>query len=193
MQHVLTSRPFLWFVLTFPAVWIVWRYATDVITYGQVIHQTGDLSVQLLIVTLAATPLRLMFPSWSVAQWLLRRRRELGVAVFGYALLHLLVYLLRKSDLGLILSEGAEIGLLTGWVAFVIFLPLALTSNDLSVRTMKLGWKKLHRLVYPAAILAMAHWLLTAFDPFWGIVHAAILAAVETARIVLVRQRRRAI
>ena len=189
MNKILDSRPLLWLALALPAGLVLWRYATDVITYGQVIHQTGDFSVQLLIVTLAATPLRLAFPKWGPARWLLRRRREFGVAMFGNALLHLLVYVQRK--IGYILGEASEIGMLTGWIAFAVFVPLALTSNDASMRALKLGWKRLHRLVYPAAVLALAHWLFTAFDPLWGIVHAAILAAVEAARIALVWRARR--
>lgn len=189
MTKTLDTRPLLWVILALPAGWIVWRFATDAITYGQVIHQTGDLSVQLLIVTLAATPLRLAFPAWSPALWLLRRRRELGLAMFGYAGLHLLVYVQRKF--GYMLADAKDLGMLAGWIAFAVFTPLALTSNNASVRALKLGWKRLHRLVYPAAVLALAHWVLTAFDPLWGMVHAAILAAVEAARMALVWRARR--
>ena len=120
----------------------------------------------------------------------MRRRRDFGIAVFGYALLHLAVYLARKQQFGIIWSEGTQMDLLTGWIAMALFLPLALTSNDASVRWMRQSWKLLHRLVYPAAALTLLHWLLTAFDPTSAIVHASILAALEAVRIVLMLRRR---
>lgn len=185
------GRLLLWLALAAPAVWIVWRYATDAVAYGQVIHFTGDLSVQLLIVTLAATPLRLAFPRGPLPALLVRWRRNLGVASFAYALLHLVVYLLRKADPALVLREGAEWGLLTGWLAFGLYLPLAITSNDAAVRALGRAWKPLHRLVYAAAVLALAHWLLTAFDLTLGLIHAGVLAALEAARVLLTLRRRR--
>lgn len=185
------GRLLLWLALAAPAVWIVWRYATDAVAYGQVIHFTGDLSVQLLIATLAATPLRLAFPRAKLPLLLMRWRRNLGVASFAYGLLHLAVYLLRKADPALVLREGAEWGLLTGWIAFGLFLPLAVTSNDGAVRALGLAWKRLHRLVYPAAALALAHWLLTAFDLTVGLIHAAVLVALETTRVLQIRRRRK--
>ena len=185
------GRLLLWLALAAPGVWILWQYATEAISYGQVIHYTGDFSVQLLIVTLAATPLRLAFPRGALPRALMAWRRNIGVACFAYALIHLGVYLIRKAELARIISEGQEIGLLTGWIAMILLLPLALTSNDASVRAMGRAWKALHRLVYPAAALALAHWLLTAFDMTVGLIHAGVLVAVETARLLLTRRRRR--
>jgi len=190
MQSLTAPRLALWLMLTLPAVWIGWRYAADIVSYGQVIHFTGDFSVRLLIVTMAATPLRLALPRAALPMWLMRRRRDFGIAVFGYALLHLAVYLARKQQFDIIWSEGTQMDLLTGWIAMALFLPLALTSNDASVRWMRQSWKLLHRLVYPAAALTLLHWLLTAFDPTSAIVHASILAALEAVRIVLMLRRR---
>jgi sulfoxide reductase heme-binding subunit YedZ len=70
----------------------------------------------------------------------------------------------------------------TGWLAFVIFVPLALTSNDLSLRLLRRGWKSLHRFAHLAALLTLAHWVLTAFDPFLGWCHVAALAGLEAWR-----------
>jgi sulfoxide reductase heme-binding subunit YedZ len=80
--------------------------------------------------------------------------------------------------------------LLTGWIAFLIFAALAITSNDASVRLLKRGWKKLHMLVYLGALLTFAHWVLTAFDPLLGYIHAGVLAAIETLRVVLQMSKR---
>lgn len=182
---ILSSRPLLWLALSLPGAWIITRYIADIVTYGEVIHFTGDLSVQVLIITLAAKPLRLALPKDAVAQWLMRRRRDFGLACFGYALLHVVVYLLRKQDWALIGAEAADWGMAVGWLAFLLFLPLAATSNDVSVRILRQAWGRLHRLVYPAAVLALAHWVLTAFDPRLAYLHAGVLAALEAARIAL--------
>jgi methionine sulfoxide reductase heme-binding subunit len=193
MKPLISSYPLLWLLLAAPGGFWLWRYVTEAMSYGELIHASGDLSVQLLIVAMAVTPLRLLWPGAGLVTWLARRRRDLGVAVFGYAALHLGVYLVRKADPALILNEAAEAGLLTGWIAFAIFLPLAVTSNDQSVRWLKRNWKRLHRLVYPGAALALAHWILTAFDPLAAYIHAGVLVAIEALRLVLQAQRRRAV
>jgi len=71
-----------------------------------------------------------------------------------------------------------------------LFVPLAMTSNDVSVRLMKRGWKRLHRLVYPAAVLTFLHWVWSAFDPTTAWIHVGILAAIEIVRIALQRAQR---
>jgi sulfoxide reductase heme-binding subunit YedZ len=191
MMRAMNRRLILWLVLALPGVGIAVQYATDAISYGQVIHLTGDMSVEFLIVTLAVTPLRLAFPRAPLPLWMLKRRREFGLASFGYAAFHLVTYLWRKADLALITKEGKEWDLATGWIAFALFVALAVTSNDASMRLLRRGWKLLHRLVYPAAVLALAHWLLTAFEPRDAIIHACVLAAVEAARLALMAVRRR--
>lgn len=180
----------LWALLVLPAAVIAAGYARDGMSYGEVIHATGVWSVQLLIVTLAVSPLRLAFPRAAWAMWLVRRRRDFGVATFGYALLHLAVYLARKAELPiLIVREGLEPGMAAGWIAFVAFAMLAITSTDASVRGLGRGWRALHRLIYPAAALTAAHWLMTAFELRNGLIHAAILAGLLAARIALRRRR----
>lgn len=180
----------LWALLAAPAVATAARYAADAISYGEVIHATGVWSVRLLIVTLAVSAVRLGFPRAAWAGWLMRRRRDLGVATFGYALFHLAVYLARKIELPiLILREGLEPGMAAGWIAFLGFAALAATSNDASVRRLGRAWKRLHRLVYPAAALTVAHWLLTAFELRDGLIHAGLLGAVLAAGMALRRRR----
>lgn len=166
-----------------PFVVICLRFANDTISYGQVIHQTGLWSSGLLLAALAITPLRSVF---GPARWLLSivpYRRALGVASFAYAALHTGVYLERKWGADLIVKEGLEAPLATGWVAFAIMLLLAVTSNDLSVRLLARSWKRLHRFVYAATILVFAHWWLAAFDPAWAYVFAAILIAIQLPRL----------
>lgn len=181
-------RWLLWLLLGLPLGYIVAGYATGRLYYGEVVHLTGDLSVKLLIVAMAATPLLLWFPARAVPRWLARNRRYIGVASFAYAAVHTGVYLERTGVAADVLADAARAEYLTGWIAMAIFTALALTSNDVSVRRLRRGWKALHRLVYAAAALALVHWVLTAFDPLAAWLHAGVLAGLEALRI---RQRRR--
>lgn len=151
--------------------------------YGEVVHTSGELSVRLLMLAMSATPLLLMFPGRGLPRWLMRHRRTFGVASFAFALLHTIVYLENNVVFDEIIADAGEAGYLTGWLALLVFLPLALTSNDRSMRFLKKAWGKLHRLVYPAAILGFAHWLLVAFNPGPAIAHLLIIAGLEAYRI----------
>jgi sulfoxide reductase heme-binding subunit YedZ len=179
LKNILNSHYVLWCVLAIPAAMALYGYWDETLTYGGVIHASGEWAARLLIVTMAVTPLRLLFSRARWPLWLLQRRRDFGVATFAYALLHAVVYLQRKAELALILEEGAEPDLLAGWIAFALFVVLAFTSNDTSVRLLKRAWKKLHRLVYPAAILTFLHWALAAFDMAPALIYASILGVLE--------------
>jgi sulfoxide reductase heme-binding subunit YedZ len=179
----LNSKYFAWLVLALPMVLMVNAWLTGDLFYGEMIHASGEFSARLAMLTLAITPFRLMLPNARWPLWLLHRRRYLGVAAFAYALLHTVVYIDRKRDLGLIVDEGLEFAMWTGWVAFLIFIILAVTSNDTSVRVLRRTWKKIHRWIYVAALLLFAHWIFTAFDFVPGLIHFAILMALETYRL----------
>jgi methionine sulfoxide reductase heme-binding subunit len=189
---LVNSRPLLWLILALPGLWIGWRWAMtpDVYGYGHAIGDSGDWAAWLLMATMAVTPLRLMFRSRRWTSWLMRRRRDLGVASFVYAAGHTLIYLIRKASPDLILAELSTPYIFVGWIALALFLPLAITSNDVSVRRLRRSWKKLHRLVYPAAILTFLHWVWSAFDPTTAWIHAGVLAAIEIVRVYLQRRQR---
>lgn len=151
--------------------------------YGELLHLSGDFSVQLLIVTLAITPLYKLFPKAVWIRWLLQRRRYIGVAAFLYALLHTVIYLLRKADVSLIVKEAGDISMGSGWLALMIMLLLALTSNDSSVRYLKQRWRQLHRFTYAATALIFIHWILTAFDPVLAYVHLVVIGFLISLRL----------
>ena len=190
---LLRIRPLLWLVLALPAAWMLgrWWLTPDDYGYGHVIGDSGDWAAWLLMVTLAVTPIRLLFRRNRLAQWLMRRRRDLGVASFAYAAGHTVIYLWRKADPGIIWDEASTPYILAGWVALALFVPLAITSNDVSMRALKRSWKRLHRLVYPAAVLVFVHWALSAFDPTTAYINIAILAAIEIVRVVVQWRQRR--
>lgn len=171
-------------MLSLPFLLIGIGFARDTLTYGQVVHQTGQWSAGLLIVALSITPLRRFLGSQPWFASIVPYRRALGIASFAYAALHTGVYLERKWGAGLIVKEGLEAPLATGWLAFAVFFALAVTSNNTSVRLMGRAWKQLHRYVYLATLLVFAHWWLASFDPTMGYVFFFILSAVQLPRLV---------
>jgi sulfoxide reductase heme-binding subunit YedZ len=177
------DRWLLWLVLMLPLAWMTWQYSAETVYYGEYLHWTGVQSARLLLLTLALTPLLRLLPRAAVIRWLMRRRRDIGLVTFFYALAHTVAYLVKKSDLQLIVSEGLEAGLLTGWVAFLVFIALAVTSNNASLRALGRTWRSLHKTVYVAAILTYLHWVLTAFDPTMGYVHGAVAVVLLLARL----------
>jgi len=176
------GRLLLWALLIAPLAVLSWRYLSDSVYYGEYLHWTGVQAVRLLIVTLAVTPFAKLVPRAAAIRWFKQRRRDLGLITFAYALAHIVAYIAYKADASTILGEGLEAGMLAGWLALPIFLALAMTSNDASVRKLGRRWQTLHRLVWVAALLTLAHWVLTAFDPAAGYWHAAVLAVLLVMR-----------
>jgi sulfoxide reductase heme-binding subunit YedZ len=192
------SRFLLWALLAAPLALLTYNYVSETtgligeVYYGGYVHDTGRAAAWLLLAVLAVTPLRLTLPGNAAIRWLAAQRRYFGVAAFAYAAAHLAAYL-AQQEMPRILEDLAEAGFWTGWIAFFIFVPLALTSNDLSVRLLRRGWKTLHRFSHLAAILVFVHWALTAFDPFLAGCHIAGLALIEAWRLALVSRPRHAI
>jgi sulfoxide reductase heme-binding subunit YedZ len=184
VARALDSYGLLAALLALPWAWLAFGYLTGRSFYGEMVHASGDWAIWCLMAALAVSPLRRVFPRQAWTAWLLARRRYFGVAAFAYALLHAAVYVLRQGNLPRMLAEALEAGMLAGWFAFAIFVPLALTSNDASVRRLGAAWKRLHRAVYVAAVLSFVHWILVAFDPTAAYAHLAVLAAFETIRLV---------
>ena len=148
------------------------------------IHSLGIWGLNFLLITLAVTPLRGL-SGWA---WPLRLRRMLGLFAFFYVLLHFLVYagLDQRFDLGVILEDIAERPYITvGFSALVLLLPLALTSTRGMMRRLGRRWKKLHRLVYPIAILGVWHfyWQVK-LDTLEALVYAGVLAVLLGYRLI---------
>jgi sulfoxide reductase heme-binding subunit YedZ len=183
ITQIVGSYRLLALLLALPWAWLAFGYAAGWLFYGEVVHASGEWAMRFLLVALAVTPLRRVFPRHAWTAWLLPRRRYFGVATFAYAVSHATVYLQRIADLPRILAEAAELGLLTGWIGLALFLPLAITSNDVSVRRLGPAWKTLHRLVYAAAAASFAHWILVAFDRTTAYAYLAIWVALVVARV----------
>ena len=186
---VLNSPYFFWLVLALPAAIQSCRYWQESIFYGEYLHWTGQVGAELLIAAMAVTPLRLAFPAARWTRWLASRRRYLGVATFAYSMLHTIAYLERTAGAGAVVEDALGFAIGSGWIALVIFLVLAGTSNDAAVRQLRSVWKVLHRLIYVAAVLTFVHWILTAFDPTVGAMHLVVLGSLEAYRMWKRRHR----
>lgn len=143
-----------------PAPWLFYQGLTGGLGVDPIEaleHRYGELALQLLIGVLAVSPLRRF-----VGLNLLKFRRALGVLTFGYVSLHLLVWLVLDVQVpGQIWADIVKRPYITvGMAAFVLMLPLALTSNNLSVRRLGAHWRSLQRLVFPAAILGGLHYVM---------------------------------
>jgi sulfoxide reductase heme-binding subunit YedZ len=183
LRAIIDRKPLLWALLAIPALLMI-RRAFDADTYFEdLLHPSGEWSARLIILALMLTPLSMLLPGQPWVKWLLRRRRSFGVAAFGYALLHLLFYLLEMQTLAGILAEIGALGIWTGWAAFLLMIPLALTSNDFAMRALKAGWKRLQRLAYPAALLTLVHWMFVHDNVVPALLNFAPLAVLELWRV----------
>lgn len=128
----------------------------------KITHETGYWTLAFILLGLAITPIRHL-SGWN---WVVRLRRMLGLFAFFYACLHFLNYLVIDQffDWDAIVEDVIKRPyILVGSLAFLILIPLAITSNDSLIR--KLGgktWRSLHKLVYISAILGVIHfcWLV---------------------------------
>ena len=149
-------------------------------------HELGEIALQLLIIGLTITPLRRY-----LGVNLLKFRRAFGLLAFIYVVLHLLVWLV--LDVGILSQIWADIlkrpYITIGMVGFILLVPLAVTSNNISVRKMGAGWRKLHKLAYVAAILGAVHYIMVA--KVWEFEPLAYLAVIIALLIVRFPKRRR--
>jgi sulfoxide reductase heme-binding subunit YedZ len=158
-------------------------------------QRTGRAAITLLVLALACTPLNLLF-GWREA---IKRRRALGLYGFMYVTLHLLIFI--NLDYGfawsLILQTVVEKPyILIGLTAFVLLLPLAMTSFDVWKRRMGRNWKRLHSFVYWIVPLGVLHYAWAKKgdlfglrgDITWPLIYALIVAVLLILRVPPVRR-----
>jgi len=189
LLNLIRHPVFFWLVLSIPALPMLWGLAAGTAVPEKLLHPTGEFAARFMIIAMMITPLRMIFPKARWLTWLMRQRRALGVAAFGYALLHTLLYIVDMKTLQAMWAEFFALGIWTGWAAFVIFIPLAVTSNDASVRWLRRRWFAVHRWVYAAAILTLLHWIFVHNNLGPALVHFAPLALLEAYRLSRILRR----
>ncbi|MCH8499278.1 MAG: sulfoxide reductase heme-binding subunit YedZ [Marinobacter sp.] len=142
---------------------------------------TGLAALQWLLLTLAMTPLR----KWTGRTEWMRLRRMLGLFAFFYACLHFVAYLhLIAGWQDLWGSFTRRPYIIAGLAAFLMLLPLALTSTRAAIKALGRRWRLLHRLIYPAAIAAWIHYLWQARADIGDMVlYGAVLGALLGVRL----------
>ena len=178
----------LFLVCLAPLSWLGWRAWNENLTANPIeyiTHFTGDWTIRFIVFTLAVTPVRklLRLPD------LIRFRRMIGLFAFFYASLHFLTWFVLDKffDFHEILKDVAKRPFITaGFTAFVLLLPLAVTSTSGWIR--RLGgrrWQRLHRLIYVTAIAAVVHyyWLVKS-DIRLPVFYGALVALLFAYRIV---------
>ena len=181
----------------FPLVrfgWEFWQgsFAVIVNPFQEATLRTGEAALILLVLSLACTPLNTFF-GWRRA---LTVRKMLGLYAFFYVSIHFLIFIVDNGYLGnsiklqLILDATFEKRFaLVGFLAFLILLPLAITSTKGWMKRLGRNWKRLHRLTYVAGILAVIHFIwLVKSDIREPLIYAAILGVFLIVRLPQVRK-----
>ena len=151
----------VWLLAGGPLLWLAWRVVDGGLGPNPVEfleHYSGDWALRLLLATLALTPLR----RWSGRAELLRVRRLLGLWAFAWVCLHFSIYLTFDLEWSarLLAEDLVERTYITlGFAAWLLLVPLAVTSTRGWQRRLGARWRSLHRLVYPAALLGTLHFL----------------------------------
>ena len=190
------TKPLLMLAAAGPFAWLLWGALANTLGPNPaeaLVRGTGDWVLRFLCATLAITPLR----DWTGWTALLRHRRLLGVSAFAYGVVHFLCY--AWLDMGLdpvaiVQDIPKRPFILVGTLALLLMAPLAATSFNRAIKALGAArWKRLHRLVYPVALLGLLHffWMRAAKQNFaeWS-VYAAIVAVLLGWRVWQALRRR---
>lgn len=180
------DKPLVFSISLIPLLWLGWLAWNQQLGTNPVealSHRTGDWSLRFLLLTLAVTPLRRL-TGWNRVQ---RFRRMLGLFAFFYVCLHVTVYLVFDQffDLAALMADVMKRPYLSvGFAAFVLLIPLAVTSTNRMMKRLGRHWQRLHRLVYPIALLAVLHYLwLVKADRSEPLMYAGILTLLLGYRL----------
>lgn len=191
----------IWIASLIPLAWLIYGFASDFFLntrhFGsnpikEMEHYTGKWALRFLILSLAITPaIRL-----TKQGWLIRYRRTWGLFAFCYALVHLTIYFVLDVELtwsDLVEDVAERLYITLGMLAFLLMVPLVLTSTKASIR--RLGnrrWNAVHRLVFATVILGNVHyWMSVKRDIREPLLFSGIFAALILYRIIEWHRSRR--
>jgi sulfoxide reductase heme-binding subunit YedZ len=186
-NHIL--KPIVWIVCLLPLASLVFGIFAGTLGANpveRITHRTGLTALILLLTGLAITPVRRI----SGVLWLIQYRRLVGLFAFFYGCLHLLTYLWLDQNFNLdsMVHDVAKRPFITmGTLAWILLLPLALTSTQKSIRVLGgKNWRRLHRLVYAAVAAGAVHfyWLVKR-DEREPLLYIAILTALLGWRVAI--------
>lgn len=169
-----------------PMLRLIWLGFSDKLSANPiefVERSTGFWSLFILLATLSLTPIRLL----TKRVWQLQLRRMLGLFMFFYASLHITSYLwldysFNWADITKDIFKHPYV--LVGFTAYILTIPLAISSNNIMIRLLRERWKSLHKAVYLIAVLAVIHfWWLVKKDVSEPLLYAFILVMLLGIRI----------
>ena len=186
MKRLLASRAAAWALGIVPLLtlvkWVVQgKLGANPVEFVE--HYLGDWTLRLLLITLAMTPLRMLTRLTEPV----RVRRILGLWAFAFLCLHFSMYLI--FDLGFSLSQLSEdlmkrTYITLGFAAWLMLVPLAVTSTTGWQRRLKRRWTTVHRFIYPAALLGSIHYLwLVKADTRQPLIYLSILLGLLAFRL----------
>jgi len=185
VANIGAAVPLLWLA------WDFWQGNLSVNPIADITTRTGKAALILLLLSLACTPL-ITLTGWRQPGTV---RKSLGLWTFVYASFHLLnfVGLDYGFDLGFILQDGLPTKpyIVVGLLAFLILLPMAITSTKGWQRRLGKNWKQLHKLVYVAGVAVIVHffWIAKAADDWEPALYGIILSALLILRVPTLRKR----
>ena len=179
-------KPGIFFLSFIPFIVIVYKIYFNQLgpePVKEITHHTGEWTLIFICLTLAMTPLKRLT---NLTIWI-KFRRMLGLFIFFYATLHMLTYVVidYRLDFSSISKDIlTKRFIFVGFAAWLLLLPLTLTSSRKAVMFLKDKWKKLHRLIYLIAILGVVHFLwLVKFDITEPLIYAAIILVLLLFRV----------
>jgi sulfoxide reductase heme-binding subunit YedZ len=185
-QQIIYIKTTVWILALLPLARLIYLGVNDDLSANPiefVEHSTGTWALVFLLITLSMTPIRLL----TGQVWQIQLRRMLGLFMFFYACLHITTYVWLDFNFiwGEIVKDVTKHPrILVGFVAFLLTIPLAVTSNSYMIKRLKTKWKKLHQAVYLIGILAVLHYLLLVkkdlTEPFY---YAATLVPLLGIRV----------
>jgi len=185
-RQVLLLKLVVWLIGLTPATWLVWRALMGRLGANpieEILHRLGGATLILLLTTLSVTPIR-RITGWNI---LTQIRRPLGLFGFFYLTMHFLAYAVldQTLDWEFILEDLTERRyIIVGFTAWVLLIPLAVTSTKGWIRRLGKRWQKLHRLAYISTALGVLHfyWQVKA-DTYWPLVATTVLVILMLFRV----------
>ncbi len=183
-------KPLVFLVALIPLVSLVYSLLTGQLGPNPIevlTDETGEWALRFIVLGLLLTPLRI----WLKKPWPVQLRRMIGLFAFFYVVVHFSIYLFldQQLDLAAIIADVIERPYITaGTVAFLILIPLAITSNRRMVKRLGKKWQSLHRWVYIAACAAVVHYVWLAkgdrIEPFVYLAIVMFLLVVRLKRVI---------
>jgi methionine sulfoxide reductase heme-binding subunit len=185
-QRIFCTKCLIWVFAFMPIIRLVWLGVNDDLTANPVEfveRSTGTWALVFLLLSLSMTPIRLV----TKQVWQIQLRRLLGLWMFFYACLHITTYV--WLDYGFVWQDIAKDIIkhpyvIVGFTAYLLTIPLAITSNSAMIKRLKTKWKTLHQSVYLIGILAILHfWWLVKKDVTEPFYYASVLVILLGIRV----------